>query len=274
MLKQMNAEKGGLHLNYWHLYDEILAELPDDVYIDDYAVGIPWTFVRTGEFAGVAMTIRSDTRPRMRDETFVGCSLREAAACIMSWNGHEASIATAAINAWINRPKKVCALRGFHGEDEHAETLADRRKFEAFALYTEQIRSKKVAVVGHFPHFEKEWSPLCELSIIEQLPHDGDYPAEAAEHLIPRQDYVFMTGATFTNKTMPRLLELAQGAVTVIVGPSVPMHPCLFDYGADALSGFTVTDPALAADLVHRSSWKGISPCGKMADVLPQHADT
>lgn len=256
-------------LNYWHLYDEILADIPDDVCIDDYAVGVPWTFVRTGGFAGVAMTIRSDTRPHMRDESFIGCSLREAAECVMSWNGHEASIATAAINAWINRPKKVAALRGFHDEDEHAETLAERRKFEAFALYKERIRGKKVAVVGHFPNFEKEWSPICELSILEQNPHDGDYPAEAAEYVIPQQDFVFMTGATFTNKTMPRLLELSQNAVTVIVGPSVPMHPCLFDYGADALSGFTVAEPDLAADLVHRSSWQGISPCGKMADLLP-----
>ena len=68
---------------------------------------------------------------------------------------------------------------------------------------------------------------------------------------------------------MPRLLELSANAVTVIVGPSVQMHPCLFDYGADGLSGFTVTDAALAADLVHFGYETDIACCGKMADVLP-----
>ena len=100
-------------------------------------------------------------------------------------------------------------------------------------------------------------------------PEWGDYPAEAAEVLLPQQDFVFMTGATFANKTMPRLLELSKHAVTVLVGPSVPLHPILFDYGANGLSGFTVTDAALAADLVHFGYETDIASCGKMADVLP-----
>ena len=57
--------------------------------------------------------------------------------------------------------------------------------------------------------------------------------------------------------------------MTVLVGPSVPMHPCLFDYGANGLSGFTATDAALAADLVHFGYGTDIASCGKMADVLP-----
>ena len=160
-------------------------------------------------------------------------------------------------------------MQGFHGEDASAETLDERKKLEAFAMYTEQIRGKKVAVVGHFPNFQKKWEPICDLSILEMQPEWGDYPAEAAEFLLPQQDFVFMTGATFANKTMPRLLELSRNAVTVLVGPSVPMHPCLFDYGADGLSGFTATDAALAADLVHFGYGTDIASCGKMADVLP-----
>jgi len=47
------------------------------------------------------------------------------------------------------------------------------------------------------------------------------------------------------------------------------MHPCLFDYGTNGLSGFTATDAALAADLVHFGYETDIASCGKMADVLP-----
>ena len=102
------------------------------------------------------------------------------------------------------------------------------KKLESFAMYTARIRGKKVAVIGHFPNFQKKRESICELSILEMQPEWGDYPAKAAEFLLPQQDFVFMTGATFANKTMPRLLELSKDAVTVLVGSSVPMHPCLF----------------------------------------------
>ena len=256
-------------MNYWNLYDEIIAGLPQDICIDDYAVGRPWTYVRAGSLVGVCMTIPAYTRPRLRKESFLGCSLREAGEYVRSWQGQEASIAAAAINAYYNQPAKVEAMQGFHGDDASAKTLDERKKLEAFAMYTEQIRGKKVAVVGHFPHFQKKWESICDLSILEMQPEWGDYPAEAAEFLLPQQDFVFMTGATFANKTLPRLLELSRNAVTVLVGPSVPMHPCLFDYGANGLSGFTVTDAALAADLVHFGYETDIASCGKMADVLP-----
>ena len=256
-------------MNYWNLYDTIIDELPQDICIDDYAVSRPWTFVRAGDLVGICMTIPAYSRPRLRKKSFLGCSLREAGEYVRSWQGQEASIAAAAINAYCNQPSRVAAMRGFHGEDASAATLDERKKLEAFAIYTEQIRGKKVAVVGHFPNFPKKWASICDLSILEMQPEWGDYPAEAAEFLLPQQDYVFMTGATFANKTMPRLLELSKNAVTVIVGPSVPMHPCLFDYGANGLSGFTVTDAARAADLVHFGYETDIASCGKMADVLP-----
>ena len=260
---------GRFPLNYWSLYDEIISGLPDDVLIDDYAVGRPWTYVRAGNLVGICMTIPAYSRPRLRKESFLGCSLREAGEYVLSWQGQEASIAVAAINAYYNQPGKVQEMQGFHGGDASAATLEERKKLEAFAMYTERIRGKKVAVIGHFPNFQKKWESICELSILEMQPEWGDYPAEAAEFILPQQDFVFMTGATFTNKTMPRLLELSKDAVTVLVGASMPMHPCLFDYGANGLSGFTVTDAALAADLVHFGYETDIASCGKMADVLP-----
>ena len=172
-------------MNYWNLYDEIIAGLPQDIHIDDYAVGRPWTYVRAGDLVGICMTIPAYSRPRLRKESFLGCSLREAGEYVRSWQGQEASIAAAAINAFYNQPSKVEAMQGFHGEDASAETLDERKKLEAFAMYTEQIRGKKVAVIGHFPNFQKKWEPICDLSILEMQPEWGDYPAEAAEFLLP-----------------------------------------------------------------------------------------
>ena len=108
-------------MNYWNLYDEIIDGLPQDIHIDDYAVGRPWTYVRAGDLVGICMTIPAYSRPRLRKESFLGCSLREAGEYVRSWQGQEASIAAAAINAFYNQPSKVEAMQGFHGEDASAE---------------------------------------------------------------------------------------------------------------------------------------------------------
>ena len=84
-------------------------------------------------------------------------------------------------------------MQGFHGGDASTETLEERKKLEAFAMYTERIRGKKVAVIGHFPNFQKKWESICELSILEMQPEWGDYPAEAAEFLC-QQDHATSLG--------------------------------------------------------------------------------
>ena len=105
-------------------------------------------------------------------------------------------------------------MQGFHGGDASAETLEERKKLEAFAMYTERIRGKKVAVIGHFPNFQKKWESICELSILEMQRSGVTIPQKRR--------------SSSANKTMPRLLELSKDAVTVLVDPSVPMHPFLF----------------------------------------------
>ena len=74
-------------MNYRNLYDEIITGLPDDVRIDDYAVGRPWTYMRAGGLVGICMTIPAYTRPRLRKESFLGCSLREAGEYVRSLQG-------------------------------------------------------------------------------------------------------------------------------------------------------------------------------------------
>ena len=119
------------------------------------------------------------------------------------------------------------------------------RANEAFQKYREEITGKKAAVIGHFSYLEQLLGPVCTLSILERRPRDGDYPDPACEYLLPEQDYVFITGSALVNKTLPRLLQICRNTTyTVLVGPSVPLAPALFDFGADDLSGFVVLTPA------------------------------
>lgn len=48
---------------------------------------------------------------------------------------------------------------------------------------------------------------------------------------IPEQAYVFMTGVTLINKTMPRLLQLSCGAKVILIGPQRPPLPPILSTG-------------------------------------------
>ncbi|MEN6473015.1 MAG: DUF364 domain-containing protein, partial [Syntrophaceae bacterium] len=72
----------------------------------------------------------------------------------------------------------------------------------------------------------------------------GDLPDPAAEYILPLQDAVFITATTLINKTLPRLIELSRESFVVLVGPSTPLTPVLFDYGVKALAGTVVVDEA------------------------------
>lgn len=103
---------------------------------------------------------------------------------------------------------------------------------------------KVVSVIGHFPFAPASLHRASELRVLERCTEPGDYPDPACEYLLPDSDFVFISGSAFVNKTMPRLLQLAADATTVIVGPSTPLAPPLFDRGVDVLSGFIATDPS------------------------------
>jgi uncharacterized protein (DUF4213/DUF364 family) len=145
----------------------------------------------------------------------------------------------AAINAYWNQTAHEAVARAL-----------ERGKTEAFAAWRDRVRGKKAAVIGHFPHLEEKLGEVCELSVLEKRPVPGDYPDSACEFLLPVQDFVFATGVTLTNKTLPRLLELARRAELILAGPSVPLSPLLFEWGVRDLQGFVVTDPDICRTVV------------------------
>jgi uncharacterized protein (DUF4213/DUF364 family) len=229
--------------NPWDLYDTLIAGIPEDRVIDRVIPGGRWTMVRSGSGTGLAMTIAPrlirETRPRTLPPSLEGYPLRKLAEASKSWNFVEAALGVAAINAFWNSPEHPAVAGTLKNEDK-----------SAFAAWRERAAGKKAAVIGHFPDLEKSIGMVCELSILEKRPQGGDYPDSACEFLLPQQDLVFATGVTLINKTLPRLLGLSNSAEFILVGPSVPLCPRLFDFGARDLQGFVVTNPELCGEII------------------------
>jgi len=115
-------------------------------------------------------------------------------------------------------------------------------------LIRKRGKGKNVAVIGHFSFVEKMGPEFHNLWVFEIHPRPGDFPAEAAPELLPRADVIAVTATTLLNGTCAEILGLVhKDAFTVMIGPSTPFAPCLFDWGIDALAGCRIIDPSLCS---------------------------
>lgn len=238
----------------WELYDKLIDPIPDDVGIENYIAGIQYTSVTAGGFIGAAATNPLKT-VRTTEKNILDLSWRETARLIKSWNLAEASIGAAAINAFYNQPGRLkkLALEG---------TIRQLSQEEAFFAHIEDIRGKKVATIGHFCFAEEYLKAAGKCVILERNPREGDYPDSACEFVLPDMDYVFITGFTLVNKTLPRLLKLSRNARVILVGPSVALAPQLLDFGVWELAGTLLTDKKLTEELVKKGEHKALIRSG------------
>jgi uncharacterized protein (DUF4213/DUF364 family) len=119
------------------------------------------------------------------------------------------------------------------------------REINAADVLVARGKGKNVALVGHFSFIEQLRQAAEELWVIEKQPAPGEYPAEAAADLLPKADVVAITGTTLVNHTLDGLLSLCRpGAAVMLLGPSTPLSPILFNYGVSIVSGTQVVDEA------------------------------
>jgi hypothetical protein len=117
-------------------------------------------------------------------------------------------------------------------------------------VIAEKGEGKAVVLIGHFPFVPRLKGKVGNLTVLELQPQPGDLPVSAASEVIPSADVVAITSMTLLNKTLEGLLALIQPNATVIMlGPTTPLSPVLFDYGINLLCGSVVTqiEPVLAA---------------------------
>jgi len=216
-----------------NLYSELLELLPKEpVRLRSVMVGVHWTLVcsRNCGLASTLVNCGPHGHTHMRD---VGSLLEKSAQELAGWmvsdNLLEASVGMAAFNSLI---------------DVDTSKL---KEVNASEVLKRECPGKNLAVIGHFPFISKLRDLAANLWVIEKDPHGDDFPEEAAQDCVPRADIVAITGTAFINHTMENLLSLCRpGALVMILGPSTPMAPLLFDHGVTYLSGSRVIDESAA----------------------------
>jgi uncharacterized protein (DUF4213/DUF364 family) len=228
------------------ILDTLLDTLPANRAVRSVHVGIHWTAVCLDAGpeggpprCGLASTLGPVESPGHQHEHGHGSvldagdlcdfSAHELAARALSHSGPERSIGWAAINALI-------------APDESLSVELNARDF-----LLERGAGKRIAMVGHFPFVEALRMRSESLAILEQRPAPGDQPASAAPEVLPEADIVAITSLTLVNGTFEGLARLWRpDAVVMMLGPSTPFSPLLFERGIDVLSGTVVDDPPAA----------------------------
>ena len=216
--------------------DDLLATLSDGQ-IRDVRVGAFWTAVvaeTNGQLrCGLASTLRDEEHhysnaPAVRDAgELAQRSARELAALARSASAMETALGIATINALL--PK-------------NDEWPADVNAEEVIA---QQGAGKRVVLVGHFPFVPRLRERVGRLWVLEQQPRAEDLPTDAASEVIPQADVLAITGTTLINHTFDDLVALRRAdALVLVLGPSTPLSPVLFDHGVHILSGAVVTNVA------------------------------
>lgn len=215
------------------IYELLLDYASNDTQVTELTIGLVWTVCKA-QHLGLAMSPGMPTRTLPWPGTLAGRTLGELAGWINDWEPYKATVGMAAINCSLNRfelPSGITLL-----------AAADRGNLAVFEHFLPRLKDKKVVVVGRYPGIER-YAETFNLSILERQPVHNDFPDPASEFLLPEADWVFLTASSITNKTFPRLAELAQNATTVLMGPTVPWLPELHEFGINYLAGLEVVDP-------------------------------
>lgn len=215
------------------LLDELLATLPDDEVLD-VCIGLHWTAVvvrvsdqtRCGLASTLAAPHNHSAEPDIPQAGQLHTlSALELAHLACTEQSPLTGIGIAAINALL--PPKPELWRDLNAE----EVIATHGT------------GKTVALIGSFPFIPRLRSRVGELFVLELNPGAGELPPEAAPDILPQADIVAITSMTLVNHSLQSLLELcASPAKVLLLGPSTPLSPLLFEYGIDMLSGSIVID--------------------------------
>lgn len=210
------------------LLNDVVRDLPDGNVLE-VRIGLHWTVVvvsvNGNRQCGLASTLKEEHphtgEPDIPEAGFLqDISGKELAKFALQERFPQTSIGVAAINALLPKQPETW-------QDQNAEKVI-----------LEHGRGKNVAIIGHFPFIPAVRESAGKLSVVELKPVDGEVAYENADQVLPDADVVAITGMTLVNHTFDDLIKLcSKKAFILMLGPSTPISPVLFDYGIHVISG-------------------------------------
>lgn len=170
--------------------------------------------------SGLAATLghRPTDFEQTRVGSLIGSDLQSAAQLLLKESGFSIALGLAALNAGITPPVSP----------PHTD---------AASVMAAKGRDKEVVLVGNFPFAGWLREQVGRLHLLELQDLPERTPPEQWDAVLGRCHVLGLTGTTLLTRAMATFLSKAPQAFTVVIGPSTPLSPILFDHGVDVLAG-------------------------------------
>jgi len=203
---------------------KILKELYNSIHeypVKEVFAGVFDTLVWS-ENLGIATTVMEEQLPHAgirNSKSLLTKNTRELAEYVFSENRLEASLGMAAINSALPIQTKT-------------------RIINAQEIILQKGKEKKVGIIGHFPFIEKFKNQFEKLFVFEKKPRDEDLSEKEIPDYLPQADVIAISSTTLTNHTFENIMQnIRKDSFVILLGPTSPVSPILFDFGIDAVSG-------------------------------------
>ncbi|MBQ9818240.1 MAG: hypothetical protein IJM59_12365 [Proteobacteria bacterium] len=246
------------------IFDMLVGLVPDDAVVLDVSVGIFWTYVRTQYGSAVSATAHRwiEDPPGavipMAGE-LCGQKVRAISGLYDSASLTARSLANAAVSA------------SFPSSEMTGTRIPGRAQDILTSLCSRERRH--IALIGHF-HFAddlRECGHTLDIYELEGRCEPDDIPSSRIPELLPRADIVLMTSSTILTHATEEILSCChKEACKMIVGPTVPLHPCLWAFGFDAICGSVIHDDEQVSRAVREGgNHKQLTGCEKVNFMRP-----
>ncbi len=225
------------------LLDTIISHLPEsNPAVETVIVGARAVLVASSRcgIAEVQTGPQAATDPGL--SRFFGRPLEDLFHMASSSNPLEAALGVAAVNA---------VLAG----------SAEKLRFQPYGI--PRARGKTVGLVGAFA-FASQLKDLAN-DVIQVEPED-------AEHILHQVDIAVLPGSAIVDHSLESLLAASASCYTIIFGPSTPLSPVLFAYGADQLVGVKVVNREEVAKWITAGT-DNLMACSGLKSVVMRRQD-
>jgi uncharacterized protein (DUF4213/DUF364 family) len=210
------------------IINKLISSIENDAPVREVLISTHSTLVcsqRCG-ISSTSLSIKPHGEETIRDAGFLHLkTAKELSNYALSENPLEASIGLASINSIIGINSTLLI------------------PLDASMLATKLSIGKNVTIIGHFPFISKIKVAASHCWVLEQNPTLGELFAENAKEVIPQSDLIVISASTLINHTLEVNLALCrEKAIVMLIGPSTPLSPILFDLNIGILSGILVED--------------------------------
>ena len=193
------------------LLESLIASVaPEMPSLESVTFGPLWTFLVSSHCGLAAVSPGRHGVNRRQFGDLSGRRLEDLLPLASSSNPSEASLGVAALNAVVQVGLKPAS-------------------FQPYSI--PRAGGKSIGLVGEFAFTEQLRALAAEVIVVETA---------SAERILPEVDIAIIPGASIVNHSLEGLLAASASCYTIVFGPSTPLSPVLFDYGADQLVGVRV----------------------------------